>query len=120
MAIGAFVRESKRERLVGIARYYANSSDGLAEAAFTVHDRYQGKGIGSFLIEYLIWIAQSRGLKGFSSDILPINRKMKRVLERTFKKLEVRNGRIKSTLTGLFVHRRNRGNPVEEERKTAA
>ena len=64
MAIGAFVREGRREKLIGVGRYYADPGSRIAEAAFTVHDLYQGKGIGTFLADYLIWIAREHGRCG--------------------------------------------------------
>jgi acyl-CoA hydrolase/GNAT superfamily N-acetyltransferase len=120
LAIGAFVREAGRECLVGIARYYARPEGKFAEAAFTVLDRYQGLGIGSFLVEYLSWIAEERGLIGFVAEVLDINSKMKKALERTFGRLEVRHEGSTVLFKGLFAHRKRKDNPALREQDVEA
>lgn len=102
MAIGGFVREGGRERLIAVARYYAEEGEPLAEAAFTVHDRYQGRGIGTFLVNYLAWIAQERGLKGFTAQVLTINERMLGALRRSFKKMDLRRQDGAILCTALF------------------
>ncbi len=47
-----------------------------------VDENYQGRGIASFLLKYLIEIAKEREVKGFSADVLFSNRPMLNVFEK--------------------------------------
>lgn len=61
--------------IVGVGRYdRINDTD--AEIAFTVRDDYQGRGLGSVLLEHLAVAARERGLRRFVADVLPQNRRM--------------------------------------------
>lgn len=64
--------------LVGIARYDRLEGDEAhtAEVAFNVSDRFQGRGVGSVLLEHLAAIGQEAGIERFVADVLPQNRKM--------------------------------------------
>ncbi len=64
-----------RGRLVGIARYDM-LDDVRAECAFNVADSFQGRGVGSVLLEHLAAIGQELGVREFVADVLPQNRKM--------------------------------------------
>lgn len=94
MAIAAFVKEENRERMIAVGRYYLIAAEeAWAEVAITVHDSYQGKGIGTFLVNYLTQIAKCRGLIGFKSQVLNENERMFTVFKRCFNKVhdEVKN-----------------------------
>ena len=54
-----------------------------AEVAFLVQDRYQGRGIGTFLLQQLMRIARSKGVAGFTADVLADDRDMLDVLHRS-------------------------------------
>lgn len=114
LAVGGFVREDGRERLIAVARYCADPSTRFAEAAFTVHDRYQGRGIGGFLIDYLSWIARERGLEGFTADVLAVNTRMRRAFARHFRKLEVAGSGAQLSYRLRFADWRGSGNPAIE------
>ena len=64
-----------REDIIGIGRY-DRIDDHSAEVAFNISDLYQGKGIGSVLLEHLAAIAQELGITRFTAEVLPQNRKM--------------------------------------------
>ncbi|WP_246136429.1 bifunctional GNAT family N-acetyltransferase/acetate--CoA ligase family protein [Leekyejoonella antrihumi] len=70
----ALVMES-RGALVGVARYDM-LDDTRAECAFNVSDTFQGRGIGSVLLEHLAAIGRENGVQEFLADVLPQNRKM--------------------------------------------
>lgn len=113
MAIAGFVKEDGGEKMMAVARYYADSKDEIAEAAFTVLDRYQGRGIGTFLLDYLVYIGKERGLKGFRAEVMDVNAPMRRVLEKCFKKLKERDlGPDGVSLTALFSDWKGKGNPA--------
>ncbi len=61
--------------IVGVGRY-DGVSDTDAEIAFTVRDDYQGRGLGSVLLEHLAVAARERGYRRFVADVLPQNRRM--------------------------------------------
>ncbi|AKT52019.1 bifunctional acetate--CoA ligase family protein/GNAT family N-acetyltransferase [Arsenicicoccus sp. oral taxon 190] len=67
-----------RDDIIGIGRYDV-VDPGVAEVAFNISDHYQGKGIGSVLLEHLAAIGQELGIEEFVADVLPQNRKMMKV-----------------------------------------
>ncbi|MHB1473479.1 MAG: bifunctional acetate--CoA ligase family protein/GNAT family N-acetyltransferase [Dermatophilaceae bacterium] len=64
-----------RGEIIGIARYDRLNAT-TAEVAFNISDAFQGKGVGSVLLEHLAAVAQERGVAKFEADVLPQNRKM--------------------------------------------
>jgi RimJ/RimL family protein N-acetyltransferase len=67
-------------RLAGVGRYNAkNCPDGFAEAAFTVADDLQGKGIGTLLVYRISAYARAHGVAGFRAHVLADNHAMMRV-----------------------------------------
>ncbi|HET8971075.1 MAG TPA: GNAT family N-acetyltransferase [Candidatus Nanopelagicales bacterium] len=63
------------ERFVAVGRYDV-VAPGTAELAFTVHDRHQGRGLGSVLLEHLAAVARESGLCRFVAEVLPSNNRM--------------------------------------------
>jgi acyl-CoA synthetase (NDP forming)/GNAT superfamily N-acetyltransferase len=61
--------------IIGIARYDSIEAT-TAEVAFNISDAYQGRGVGSVLLEHLAAIAREEGVRRFVADVLPQNRKM--------------------------------------------
>lgn len=61
--------------IIGVGRY-DRVTPTSAEVAFNISDHYQGKGIGSVMLEHLAAIAQERGIHKFIAEVLPQNRKM--------------------------------------------
>ena len=64
-----------RDEIIGIGRYDRIDARS-AEVAFNISDHFQGKGIGSVLLEHLAAIAQEFGIARFTAEVLPQNRKM--------------------------------------------
>ncbi|HEV7172932.1 GNAT family N-acetyltransferase [Pedococcus sp.] len=62
-------------QIIGIGRY-DRITPTTAEVAFNISDAYQGKGIGSVLLEHLAVIAWEAGVEEFTAEVLPQNRKM--------------------------------------------
>lgn len=73
MAIVGFAQVKGRERLICVARYEREEGGGYAEAAFTVHDDFQGRGLGSYLVNYLAEVARKNGITGFRASVLSTN-----------------------------------------------
>lgn len=67
-----------RDQIVAVGRYdrLDGPADTTAEVAFNVADDMQGKGIGSVLLEHLADIGREAGVRRFTADVLPQNRKM--------------------------------------------
>jgi RimJ/RimL family protein N-acetyltransferase len=67
---------------VADARFVRDVDDPtIAEIAFTVADAYQGRGIGSFLIEALAVAARVDGVERFSARMLSDNLPMRTIMD---------------------------------------
>lgn len=64
------------EEVVAIAQYFLNPETQEAEVAFIVHDEWQQKGMGTFLLNYLVQIARRRGVRRFFAKVLSTNKAM--------------------------------------------
>ena len=62
--------------IIGIGRYDRLDDPTEAEVAFNIADRHQGRGLGSILLEHLAAAARENGIRKFSAEVLPENRKM--------------------------------------------
>ncbi|MGS2614547.1 bifunctional acetate--CoA ligase family protein/GNAT family N-acetyltransferase [Micromonospora sp. LZ34] len=68
------------ERMVAVGRYERlGPAAPEAEVAFVVEDAYQGRGIGSVLLEHLADAARRIGIVSFVAEVLPANGAMLRV-----------------------------------------
>ncbi|HLB73289.1 MAG TPA: GNAT family N-acetyltransferase [Sedimentisphaerales bacterium] len=76
MAIVGTIPEAHGEEIIAIGRYYLNPRTNLAEVAFIVRDDWQRRGIGTFLLKYLISVAKRNGLAGFTAEVLSDNKAM--------------------------------------------
>jgi succinyl-CoA synthetase alpha subunit/RimJ/RimL family protein N-acetyltransferase len=65
-----------RGSIVGIANYNANSDLQSAEVSFLVKDEFQGRGIGTLLLEELAKYAWLRGIKELEAIVLADNYNM--------------------------------------------
>jgi len=61
--------------LIGVARYEP-VEEGVAEVAFVVEDRWQGKGLGTLLVTELFRAATENGITRFRAWVLADNRRM--------------------------------------------
>jgi CRP-like cAMP-binding protein len=68
--------------IVADARYVREDTPTVAEVAFIVGDDYQGRGIGSFLVEALAVAARSEGIRRFTARVLTDNLPMRTILDR--------------------------------------
>ena len=62
--------------IMGIGRYDRLDDPAEAEVAFNISDAHQGRGIGSILLEHLAVAARENGIRRFTAEVLPDNRKM--------------------------------------------
>ena len=80
----AFVAEVLRDRrqdIIAIGRYYRIPHKTSAEVAFVIEDAYQGKGIGTKLMEWLANVARDNGITTFEASVLAENRGMMSVFK---------------------------------------
>jgi len=68
--------------IVADARYVRDDTQTAAEIAFIVGDDYQGRGIGSFLMEAIVVAARSEGIRRFTARVLADNLPMRSILNR--------------------------------------
>ncbi|WP_030277379.1 GNAT family N-acetyltransferase [Streptomyces sp. NRRL B-24484] len=75
-----------RDRFIATVRFDRIDRDGRpsttgtdAEVAFLVQDAHQGRGVASALLEHIGAVAQERGIRRFTAEVLPENRKMVKV-----------------------------------------
>ncbi len=76
LAIVGVVPAVDDEEIVAIAQYFLDPKTQAAEVAFIVHDEWQQKGMGTFLLDYITQIAKKRGVKRFYAKVLPSNKPM--------------------------------------------
>ena len=81
LAIVGVVPDPVGEKVVAIAQYFLDPKTRVAEIACVVHDEWQKKGMGTFLMEYLATIARQRGVEKFYARVLPVNKAMIAVLQ---------------------------------------
>jgi GNAT superfamily N-acetyltransferase len=84
---------------VGVGRWVRNPGDPeSAEAAVTVVDRWQGKGVGSALLVVLARSAIERGVKRFTLEVLGENEPMMALLQSVGAIIDRREGEV------VFLH----------------
>jgi len=83
MAIVGVMKVEDREKIIAVARYDLDRPTNMAEVAVVVEDKWQNKGLGSFLLKYLAQIARSRGILGFTAEVMLDNFRMLHLLNKT-------------------------------------
>jgi GNAT superfamily N-acetyltransferase len=100
VGLAATLTENGRERFIGVGRYICGADPHRAEVAFAILDGFQGRGIGTLLLEHLRLIADANGVTEFEADVLGENRQMLEVFAHSgFKSLR--------TLDSGVVHLRS-------------
>lgn len=95
-------QQGEHEEIIATGQYITDSHSGMAEIAVMVADSYHNRGIGTFLIEYLIQIARENGVKGFVADILSANREMIRIIIKTGYDIKIEQEGGNSHITFTF------------------
>jgi len=91
VALLASVVEDGKEIPAGVGRYVmSGNSPDSADLGFAVSDEYQGLGIGTLLMQHLTKIARESGLKQFTALVLPDNKKMLRVFQKSGLKVKAK------------------------------
>lgn len=82
LSIVAIVEKGRNERIIAEARYAYGKREGAHEIAFIVDEEFQGKGVATFMMNYLVKIARDRGIGEFIAYVLPRNEAMLKVFEK--------------------------------------
>lgn len=77
----AVVAEGTGEREIGVARFSAAADAKDCEFAVTVSDEWQRRGLGTLLMQHLIEVAQSRGIRTLHSSDAADNTAMRKFAE---------------------------------------
>ena len=88
MALVAVVHETDpaapdapaRERIIGVSRYITNPDRSSCEFSLVVADEWNGKGIGSRLMQGIMDVARERGLKTMEGLVLSNNPAMLKLM----------------------------------------
>ena len=83
VAIVGVLPKTQDEEIIAVGRYYLNKDTNLAEVAFVVNDSWQRKGLGTFLLSYLILTAKRNGIRGFTAEVLAENKAMQKVFNQS-------------------------------------
>jgi GNAT superfamily N-acetyltransferase len=85
MAFVAFVEHELEERIIGVARYavVASAVPCAAEAAVVVEDEYQGRGLGTILLQKLVVYARENGVQSFWATVHRNNAQILRFIKRS-------------------------------------
>jgi len=82
MSVVGIVEDAGVERIIVEGRYVRSEERPDADVAFTIDEKYQGKGIGTYLFHFLISLAKKRGIEAFTADVLTDNKPMMSVFEK--------------------------------------
>lgn len=83
LSVVAIAEKGRNERIIAEARYAYDKKADAYEIAFIVDEQFQGKGVASFMMNYLVKIALDRGISRFVAYVLPRNEAMLKVFEKT-------------------------------------
>lgn len=89
MVILAVVEREGQDHVIGLAEYYLDEENLAANVAFTVRDDEQNKGVGTELLQHLVYLAKREGLHALTAEVLVENRPMMRVFEKLSLPMEV-------------------------------
>ncbi len=71
-----------RPELIGVARYEPSTEEGMAEVAIVVQDYWQGKGLGTLLLNEITRAGETHGIRRFRAYALADNHRMLALLSR--------------------------------------
>jgi RimJ/RimL family protein N-acetyltransferase len=76
MAFVALAGDRENEKIVGSACYCVDPDVNMAEVAYMIRPEWHGLGLGKALQTRMVEYARSKGIRGFTADILEENEKM--------------------------------------------
>lgn len=82
MAVVVLTNDEEPCEMIALAHYRKEPVTNFAEAAFLVRDDYQGKGLGTILMQTLVQEAVRHGIAGFTAEVLRDNAGMLRIFHK--------------------------------------
>jgi RimJ/RimL family protein N-acetyltransferase len=82
LALVAVHHGSSGPELIGVGRYESTDEERVAEIALVVQDRWQGRGLGTVLLDDIVRAAGARGVRRFRAFVLADNSRMLRLLSK--------------------------------------
>jgi acyl-CoA hydrolase/RimJ/RimL family protein N-acetyltransferase len=82
LSIVGVIHQRGIERIISESRYAYYEEENTHEMAFVVDEEFQGRGISSFMLDYLLSIAEQRKIGQLSAYVLKENEKMTSVLKK--------------------------------------
>jgi len=82
MNFGVFVGDDVPE-MIAVCGYEREPKTSSAEVFFAVEDKWQGQGLGTYLLNMLIEVGRSRNVKSFTAQVLSTNAGMLNLFYRT-------------------------------------
>jgi RimJ/RimL family protein N-acetyltransferase len=92
VALVAVAGDREQPTIIGGGRYII-VEPGVAELAFAIVDPYQGLGLGAAMLRHLVAIARRAGLNELFASVLPDNRAMLKVFEKSGFRIATRRDR---------------------------
>ncbi|MEM3614791.1 MAG: GNAT family N-acetyltransferase [Nitrososphaerales archaeon] len=100
IAIVAELNEEGRKRILGVVRVSLEPDRKKGEIAFIVADPWQGLGLGTKMVDYVIEIAKEMGVESLYAIMLPDNyQAMKLTKKMGFTLQKMEDGLVKATLS---------------------
>ena len=76
MAFVATIRREEEEIIIGSSCYMVDPAKNMADVAYMIRPEWKGMGLGTALQQRMVEYAKSKGLRGFTADILVENEPM--------------------------------------------
>ena len=92
-----------RPELIGVARYEPSDKEDTAEVAIVVQDYWQGKGLGTILLQEILRTGEANGIRRFWAYTLADNHRMLAMLSRL---TEVQQRKIEQGVVEILFTRR--------------
>jgi len=83
MGFGVFRKFGEKTEMVAMCDYEYDVKTSNAEVSFAVRDNWQGKGLGTYMLDLLIKVGKSRNIKTFTAEVLSTNVGMLNLFYRT-------------------------------------
>jgi acetyltransferase len=103
MALVAECALEWRPELVGVARYEAPDAEEAAEVAIVIQDYWQGRGLGTILLNEILRAGEANGIRHFRAHVLADNRRALAMLSQL---TDIKERRTERGITSLLLARR--------------
>lgn len=70
------INENGKTQMIGVSRLVSDIDNDTAEFAIVVADPWQGKGVGAYLMDYILDIAKQKGIKKVYASVMKANETM--------------------------------------------